>query len=344
MWLCDEFGVCKQYRIAAFTTTTSTSTLPPTSSTTTTTLPPPPVKTWGYMGVYDGNGATVTTWPTKLATILGGPDGQGALIPAAKARAVAAGNPARFLFYLSLGDMDSRCGCFEQHVYESLDSSFTLKDASGNKVSTNNGIGRVYAMDPGNVAFVTAWANAVNAEVAAHGWDGVLADNVNRCNGFWGWSAPPINPRTKSVYTCADYRRDMANALRQIKAMLAGKLLYGNHGAAWNDNADGSHTFQDPLIRAQVLAMDGVQIEDCVFKMDGTPYDETAWLDQVRYMQFAARAGKTVLCQGYDGVLSDSLKRQYLMATAFLVGAQVGQLNAVGDWRADYTASVGRCP
>lgn len=344
MWLCDipELPGCHQYFVTPVPLTTSTTTVTTSTTTSTTTLP---LKTWGYMGVYDNNGPTVTTWPTKLTTILAGPDGQGSLISSAKSRAIAAGNTsARFLFYLSLGDMDSKCACFEQRVYDALDPSFTLKDASGNKVSTNNGINRVYAMDIGNPAFIDAWVHAVNVEITTHGWDGVLADNVNRCNGFWGWSAKPINPRTGSTYLCSDYRRDLADGLKRIKASLNSKLLYGNHGGAWNDNADGSHTFQDPFIKAQVLAMDGVQLEDCVFKMDGTPYNMTAWLDQVRYMQFAVQAGKTVLCEGYGGVLNDQTKRQYIISTAFLVGAQVGQLNNIADWKPDYTASVNRCP
>ena len=333
--LCTD-GSCQDYTAIPITTTTTTTTA------TTTTLRA--ISTWGFMGAYDQNGATVTTWPTKLHTILGGVDGQGPLIALAKQRASTAGNGnAWFAFYLSLGDMDSGCNCFESRLYQQL-AAYTLKDSTGNKVSTNNGLNRVYAMDIGNGVFISAWANAVATEMDTHGWTAVLADNVNRCAPqapFWGWSAKPINPRTGAIYTCADYRRDMGAALRSIKGSLGSRRLLANHGGAWNDIADGSHTFADPLIQQQVLAVDGVQLEDCVVSMGGTPYGETAWVDQLRYRAFAAANGKRVLCEGYGGVLGDATKRAYLLASALLTGAEVGQLNTLGAYVSDYDAALG---
>lgn len=347
MLLCDSGGLCKQYEVKEVATTTTVVATTTSSSSTTiassTSTTIPKLAMWGYFGAYDNNGPTVTEWPKKLTTLLGGPDGQGPIVKNAKQTAAAAGNTAaRFLFYLSLGDMDSKCNCFEQRIYESMPASYTLKDASGNKVSTNNGINRVYAMDIGNPQFAGAWTQAVQQEINVHGWDGVLADNVNRCASeapFWGWSAKPINPRTGQVYTCTQYRKDLGATLRQIKQGLGTKLLYGNHGGAWNAN-----TFSDPLIQQQVLAMDGVQLEDCVFKMDTSTYGVPDWTAQVTYLQFATRNGKVALCEGYGGVLNDQVKRQYLMSTAFLTGAQLGQLNKTTEWRDDYKAAVGRCP
>src|SRR5262249_15433045 len=52
----------------------------------------------GYLGRYDA--ATVPVWPERLQLLLGGADVEGGLVRAARARAAAAGNPARFLFYL----------------------------------------------------------------------------------------------------------------------------------------------------------------------------------------------------------------------------------------------------
>src|SRR5439155_5335207 len=60
----------------------------------------------GYLGRYDP--ATVALWPRRLQLLMGRPDVEGRLIVEARATARAAGNPARFFFYLSFSSLDGR--------------------------------------------------------------------------------------------------------------------------------------------------------------------------------------------------------------------------------------------
>jgi hypothetical protein len=179
----------------------ATSTTATTTSTTSTTLAARryrSIYTSGYLGVYDP--ATIPVWPKKLGVILGGPDVQGPIIDDAKQVAAAAGNTdARFVFYLNLTSLDSKCGCFEARFYQSVASThpeWFLRDASGSRISafvTQYGAGRLWTVDIGNPAFIDGWADTVIAEMDRHGWDGVWADNILRGN-FYDWSAWPGEP------------------------------------------------------------------------------------------------------------------------------------------------------
>src|SRR5262249_22601393 len=142
--------------------------------------------------------------------------------------------------------------------------------------------GRQLALDVGNPAYVDAWADAALAAAARHGWDGVWADNVVRGRFDASWSAVPVDPRRKKPYTEADYRTDVLEAVKRLRRRFdaAGKLLIGNHGAAWRSFAD------EPSLREQVLAMHGVEIEDFAYTFGGEPQPEAAWLAQLAYLDF----------------------------------------------------------
>jgi hypothetical protein len=190
----------------------------------------------GYFGVYDAG--TIPLWPQRMIEILGEANAQGPLVANGKRVAAAAGNSdAKFLFYMSLTEMDSRCGCFDQSFYDSWRTAhpeWILHDANGNLVSTSNGIGRLFAVDIGNLAYVDAWVDRAFSAMNQYGWDGVFADSIIRGN-FAGWSAPPINPRTGQRMTSAEYRSGMLAALQRIRTRFdaQGKILIGNHSSAW---------------------------------------------------------------------------------------------------------------
>lgn len=344
--ICQD-GKCDTYIAIPYPTTTTTAAVATTTSSTSTTLPPvPPVSLWGWFGAYDNNGATTTEWPKKVRMryLIGGVDQQAALVPTMKTRAVAANNASQqLLFYLGFAANDSRCNCWEQHLGDQW-SQYYLRDAKGNIVYTNDaGGGRVRAMDIGNSGYVSAWGKAVLDETSRNGWHGVLGDYCLRCNGFWGWSAKPINPRTGKEYTCQEYRHDMASALTSLRGQLhgQGKTLACNHSAAWQDKADGSGTFSDPLIQTQLRQLDAAMMEDAVYSMSGPPHSETAWLDQLRYEDYAVAHGVIVLVEGYGGVLGNATKRQYVLATALLTSGWVGQINNVNSYYADYDVELG---
>jgi hypothetical protein len=303
---------------------------------------PPPthryrsIYTSGYLGAYDP--ATIPVWPKKLGVILGGPDIQGPLIADAKQVAIAAGNTdARFVFYLNLTSLDSKCNCFESRFYQSVASAhpeWILRDSSGNLISafvTQYGAGRLWTTDLGNPAFVDAWGDVVLAEMDRHGWDGVWADNILRGN-FYDWSAWPVNPRTGRPYTTEGYRQDTLAALLRLRARFdaKGKILIGNYGSAWEPD-----TMADPVVQQQIVAMHGVEIEDCVYTFSGTPHSETTWINQLTYLDFANRHGVLTQCRGGNGTISDPTKRDYILASYLLTKegfSNVAQLNNLSAW------------
>jgi Hypothetical glycosyl hydrolase family 15 len=333
---------------------TSTTTKPVTTTTrgattTTSTLPSSAAgdgpHASGYIARYDSG--TIAVWPKRLNLILGEADAEGPLLADARRLAAAAGNSrVKFIFYISLTDLDSQCRCLDSKFYDSFigdHPEWILRDASGAKISTHNGFGRVFTTDIGNPAYVDAWADWVLAGIDRWGWDGVFADNIFR--GYFGeWSAPPINPRTGSPYTTEEYRRDMLAALRRLTSRFhaRGKIVVGNHSSAYD-----AATFADQTIKDQVTTMDGVEMEDCVYDSNGNRQAEAIWISQLQYLDFANRNGVRTLCKGAAGSIGDPVKRWYVLATDLLVAAgdsSVAELNGVDEWwdGLDYDLGVPR--
>jgi hypothetical protein len=286
--------------------------------------------------VYDS--ATIPVWPKRLGVVLGGPDVQGPLIHDAKAVAAAAGNvDGRFVFYLNFSSLDAKCDCFEARFYERVASThpeWILRDSSGNRISafvTQYGPNRLWTVDIGNRAFVDAWADTVIGEMDRDGWDGVWADNILRGN-FYDWSAWPVNPRTGARYTTAEYRADTRAALRRLRERLdaKGRILIGNYGSAWEDE-----TLADPVVQDQIVAMHGIEVEDCVYTFSGTPHSEKTYIQQLKYLDFANRRGVLTQCRGGNGTIGDPAKRDYILASYLLTKegfSNVAQLNKLGAW------------
>ena len=109
----------------------------------------------------------------------------------------------------------------------------------------------------------------------------------------------------------------------------AGKLLIGNHAAAWRSFDD------EPVLRDQVLALHGVEIEDFVFTFGGQPQTEADWLRQLRYLDFANRHGVLTWAHGGQGALMRPEQREYVLASYLLTRrgrSVVGDLNAAKTW------------
>jgi hypothetical protein len=325
------------------TTTTSTTTKP--ATTTTTTLAAVTYKAPyadGYLGFYDPN--TIPLWPQRMILMLGEANAQGPLIANAKAVAASAGNGnAKFIFYQSLTDMDSQCYCNDMYLYDSFKSAhpeWILKDASGRPVTTSNGIGRLFATDIGNTAYIDAWADWAFADMAKYGWDGTFADNIFRGN-FAGWSAYPINPRTGATYQTADYRRDMLAALTRLRSRFdaKGKILVGNHTSAWDPT-----TFSDPIVQQEVLTMHGVELEDCVYDWNGNRQSESSWIAQLKYLDYANQHGVRSICNGPAGSIGGTASRWYVLASYLLTKegmSSVAEINSVSTWWDGLAVSLG---
>jgi putative glycosyl hydrolase-like family 15 (GHL15) protein len=293
------------------------------------------IQVGGWIGHYDP--ATVPLWPQRLQLLKGGAESEGRLIEDAQRRARDAGNPARFVFYLSLSSLDGGCGCFDADVLGRIRRAHpecVLRDARGEDVSTfldQLPRGRQIALDVGNRACIDAWTDVVLETARRYGWDGVWADNVVRGRFDETWSAPPVNPRTRAAYAVDEYRRDMLAALRRVHDRLhdAGKLLLANHSGAWRSFED------DAALRDQVLAVDGVEIEDFAYTFSGAPQPEADWLRQLRYLAFANAHGVLTWVEGGHGALMEPDKREYVLASYLLTRAGrsvVGDLNAAKTW------------
>jgi hypothetical protein len=297
----------------------------------------------GYLGHYDA--ATVPLWPERLQLLLGGVRREGPLVADAKRRAAAAGNPARFVFYLSLSSLDGGCKCFDAELLERLrreHPEFLLRDARGEPISTfldRIGPDRQLALDVGNPAYVEAWTDAALAQAARFGWDGVFADNVIRRFGA-GWSAAPVNPRTHRPYTQPEYQTDMLAALRLLRRRFDARrlIVIGNHGGAWRSFEE------EPVLRDQVVALHGVQIEDFAYTWRGEPQPEADWLRQLRYLDFANRAGVLTYAHGVGGAFMEPARREYVLASYLLTRrgrSVVGDLNAAKTWWPALATDVG---
>ena len=294
------------------------------------------IEVLGYLGRYDP--ATIAVWPERLQVLMGGADQEGRKVAEARARAKAAGNPARFFFYLSFSSLDGGCGCWESDVLGRLrreHPEFLLTDAREARVSTFLDVlprERQLAADIGNPGYVDWWADVTLEEVARHGWDGVFADNVIRGSFDDGsWSAVPINRRTGRPYTTTEYRTDMLAAVSRLRARYdaAGKLVIGNHSSAWRSFAE------DPVLRKQATALHGVELEDFVYTFGGKPQPEADWLRQLRYLDFANTQGVLTWAVGGKGALMEPAKREYVLASYLLTRrgrSVVGELNALHTW------------
>jgi hypothetical protein len=313
--------------------------------------PPPPgrsyrsIYTSGYIRRYDAS--TTTLWPPKVTIMLGEANSEGPLVAPSRAAAMAAGNTdAKFGFYFSLTSLDSKCGCFDQRFYQTFAAShpeWLLRDSAGKPLSTfvyQLGEQRQFAVDIGNPAFIDAWADYAMQHMERYGWDAVWIDNILRGN-FYGWSGWPINPRTRARYTAAEYRQDTLAALGRIRARFdsRGKMIIGNHAAAWEPD-----TFPDPVVQQQILTMQAVEIEDCVYTFGGQPHSESNWIAQVRYLEFANQNGILTQCRGGNGTLGDSSKRDYILASYLLTKrglSNVAQLNSARMWWSGLEVDLG---
>jgi hypothetical protein len=288
----------------------------------------------GFLGRYDP--ATTPVWPERLQLLMGGADLEGRLVPAARARARAAGNPARFFFYLSFSSLDGGCGCWESDVLGRLrreHPEFLLADERGAPISVfldQVAAGRQLATDVGNPAYVDWWADVTLEEVRRHGWDGVFADNIVRGQFRDGsWSGVPVDPRTRRRYTTAEYRADMLRALRRLRDRFdaAAASVIGNHGGAWRSFDE------DPVVRKQAVTLHGLELEDFAYSFRGEPLGENDWLRQLRYLDFANRHG-TLTWAGGEALMHPP-KREYVLASYLLTRrgrSVVGDLNALATW------------
>jgi hypothetical protein len=134
-----------------------------------------------------------------------------------------------------------------------------LQDASGNKLwiqfGCRNGRCTQYAADIGNPEFRAWWIRTAKARIAA-GYKGVFIDDVNmaeRVSNGDGVFTAPIDPRSKSPIDEAEWQREMAAFMVEIRAALPKVEIV--HNALW-PMGDGSAD-----LRRQLGAADYIELE-----------------------------------------------------------------------------------
>jgi hypothetical protein len=137
-----------------------------------------------------------------------------------------------------------------------------LRDSSNNRLyipwGCSDGTCPQYAADFGNPAFRSWWIGELSAVFAANTYAGVWVDDVNmdfRVGNGSGAHVTPIDPRTGTTMTLADWRRYMAEFMEQIRAAFPTKEIA--HNGIWF--SDNSRT--DLFIRRQILAGDYFNLE-----------------------------------------------------------------------------------
>jgi hypothetical protein len=103
---------------------------------------------------------------------------------------------------------------------------WVLRDANGEMLyipwGCSGGTCPQYAADVGNPEFRKWWIEGAKSKIAL-GYDGIWVDDVNlewRIGNGNGDSVRPIDPRTGSEMTLADWRRYFAEFMEQLRAAL----------------------------------------------------------------------------------------------------------------------------
>jgi hypothetical protein len=135
-----------------------------------------------------------------------------------------------------------------------------LKDHAGNNLYIPYG-NLPYAQpaaDFGHQPYRDFWISQAKAAVAK-GYKGLHVDDVNMdINVAYvnGGKTTPWDPRTGAMMTPADWRRDFAEFLEQIRAALP-KPIEISHNALWWVGNDGA----DPFVQRQIKACDVYSLE-----------------------------------------------------------------------------------
>lgn len=137
-----------------------------------------------------------------------------------------------------------------------------LKDANGNRLyipwACANGVCPQYAGDFGNPAFRQWWIDELVGWMQSNWYAGIWVDDVNmdwRVSNGNGAQVLPIDPRTGTTMTLANWRRYFAEFMEQIDAAFPTKEIA--HNAIWFA-ANGT---TDPYIRRAILAADYFNLE-----------------------------------------------------------------------------------
>lgn len=175
---------------------------------------------------------------------------------------------------------------------DSFPSSWYLHDRNGNKIANNWG---VWLMDPANASWIANRTQKCLDNMRVEGSDGCFVDNLGT-GTIWHTTltGTPLNPRTGSNYTEAQWITDTAALIGRLHAGLpAQALLFGN------GLMDGP-TYWRPGAAASRVLMDTLDIgcAETFVRIANTSVTsfrpENQWRADVEMLRDAAARGKTV--------------------------------------------------
>jgi hypothetical protein len=208
-----------------------------------------------------------------------------------------------------------------------------LRDSSGALLQERGQDGQ-YEMDYGNPAYQQQWLANVEADVKAHGWDGVFMDNALTTADAYGVS--PTYPTDAAVQAA------MRSMLALVGPALSqqGILTVANIGYAtefpglWDDWV----SLVSGAMQEYYLCWGQTQTSDFC---EGGP----AWSDYQHEITDAASMGKLVLVHSGDyAIESDSRAFDYSFASYLLANSGQSSYSFAGaeEWRPQYGWQLGQ--
>jgi hypothetical protein len=220
-----------------------------------------------------------------------------------------------------------------------------LEDAQGRRLyipyNCHDGGCSQYAGDIGNPAFRAQWI-AVAKQTLAHGYRGLFVDDVNmefRVSDGQGHEVAPIDPRTGTTMTFADWRRYTAEFVEEITAAV--KAMDPGVEIAHNPIWFSGHT--DPSVRRELLAADTINLERGINDDKQPGSGRFAFSTFLAHIDWLHAHGKGVVLDSYTDTRDGA---EYNLAAYFLIaterdGFRTDYRHVPDDWWAAYDVDLG---
>jgi Hypothetical glycosyl hydrolase family 15 len=223
---------------------------------------------------------------------------------------------------------------------------WVLHDAGGNMLYIPYGCSGTtcpqYAGDFGNPDFRSWWIGQAQ-QALSHGYAGLFMDDVNmdwRVGNGSGATVTPVDPRTGTAMTIADWRRYMAEFTEQVRQ--AFPTIEIAHNVIWY--AGGSAGDTDPYIQRELKAANVVNLERGVNDGGITGGGGTFGYDTfLGYVDHRHASGQAV---DFDADASTEAATQYGMASYLLINDGSDLMgntwrSVPDDWWSGYSVALG---
>ena len=182
---------------------------------------------------------------------------------------------------------------YESEIKVARANGWILLDADGNEVY-RPGNPNLKFIDIGNPAY-REWVSNILVEWTANKHvTGIFGDNT-AVTWKGHTSAPPINPRTKLVYSDEDYAADMAALVRRVKEK-TGKLYIGNGKGMVCGSHYAGYYMNKQLSDMIINEVDGVLLEGFIRFYDTVDWRSAdEWLEDLSFLDMLNRRGITTL-------------------------------------------------